>query len=175
MTWILTFSLHVVRIRGKRGRQVPVLFAEDENNAIKVLIQTRSLVAVEDSNVYLFGAPTRNSKKWLRGNDCMNKILNQIEGLKSPDKLGSTQLRKYCGTVTQVADLSDNDSRWLADHLGLNLDVHREFSGLRDSTIELAKVSQLLLAMNEGNASKLSGKKLSEINIEGKIAWETLS
>ena len=99
----------------------------------------------------------------------MNKILNQIEGLKSPDRFGSTQLRKYCATVTQVADLSDNDLRWLADHLGHNLDVHREFYRLRDSTIELAKVSRLLLAMDEGNASKLTGNKLSEINIEGKI------
>ena len=127
------------------------------------------MVGVEDSNVYVFADPTRNSKKWLRGNDCMNKILNQIEGLKSPDRFGSTQLRKYCATETQVADLSDNDLRWLADHLGYNLDVHREFYRLRDSTIELAKVSRLLLAMDEGNASKLTGKKLSEINIEGKI------
>ena len=75
----------MVHVRGKRGRQVTPLFAEDENNAIKVLIQTRSLVGVEDSNVYVFAAPTRNSKKWLRGNDCMNKILNQIEGLKLPE------------------------------------------------------------------------------------------
>ena len=85
----------MVHVRGKRGRQVSALFAEDENNAIKVLIQTRSLVGVEDRNVYVFAAPTRNSKKWLRENDCMNKILNQIEGLKTPDRLCSTQLRKY--------------------------------------------------------------------------------
>ena len=99
----------MVHVRGKNVRQLPVLFVEDENNAIKVLIQTRSLVGVEDGNVYMFAAPTRNSKKWLRGNNCMNKILNQIEGLKSPDRFGSMQLRKYWATVTQVANLSDND------------------------------------------------------------------
>ena len=104
----------MVHVRGKRGRQVPVLFAEDENNAVKVLIQTRSSVGVEDSNVYVFAAPMRNSKKWLRRNDYRNKILNQIEDLKPPDRLGSTHLRKYCATITQVADLSDNDLRWLA-------------------------------------------------------------
>ena len=117
----------MVHVRGKRGRQVTPLFAEDENNAIKVLIQTRSLVGVEDSNVYVFAAPTRNLKTWLCENDCMSKILNQIEGLKSPDRLCSTQLRKYCATVTQVADLSDNDLRWFVDHLGHKLDEHREF------------------------------------------------
>ena len=52
----------MVHVRGKRGRQVSALFAEDENNAIKVLIQTRSLVGVEDSNVYVF-APQRKTKK----------------------------------------------------------------------------------------------------------------
>ena len=60
---MLTCSLHVLHVRGKRGRQVPVLFAEDENNAIKVLIQTRSLVGAEDINVHVFAAPTRKSKK----------------------------------------------------------------------------------------------------------------
>ena len=52
----------MVHVRGKRGRQVSALFAEDENNAIKVLIQTRSLVGVEDSNVYVF-VPQRETKK----------------------------------------------------------------------------------------------------------------
>ena len=60
----------------------------------------------------------------------MNKILNQIEGLKSPDRLGSTQLYKYCATVTKVADLSDNDLRWLANHFGHNLDTYCEFDRL---------------------------------------------
>ena len=40
--------------------------------------------------------PQRETQKRLRANDCMNKILNQIEGLKSPGRIGSTQLRKYC-------------------------------------------------------------------------------
>ena len=78
-------------------------------------------------------------------------------------------VQRNCANIVQVADLSDNDLRWLVDHLGHNLYVHREFYRLRDSTIELAKVSRLLLSMDEGNASKLTGKKLSEINIEGKI------
>ena len=46
--------------------------------------------------------------------------------------------------------------------------MHCEFYRLGDSTIKLPKVSRLLLAMDEGNASKLTGKKLFEISIKGK-------
>ena len=58
---------------------MPVLFGDDEDQAIRALIQSRVSVGVEESNVYVFAAPTRGSKKWLRGNDCMNKVLKKIE------------------------------------------------------------------------------------------------
>ena len=64
--------------------------------------------------------------------------------------------------------------RWLADHLGHNLDVHREFYRLKESTVELSKVSRLLLAIDEGNIKNFSGKKLNEINIEGDIIFTTV-
>ena len=50
--------------------------------------------------------------------------------------------------------------------MGHDLDVHCEYHRLRDSTIVLTKVSRLLLAMDQGNASKIVGIKLSEINVE---------
>ena len=53
----------------------------------------------------------------------------------------SDQLNKYCVTVTQIADLSEDDLRWLADHMGHDLNVHREFYGLRESMIELREGS----------------------------------
>ena len=101
----------------------------------------------------------------MRSNDCLNKILDVIPDLKHTDRICSTELRKYCATVSQVADLSENDFRWLAEHLGH--DLNREYYRLRESTVELAKVSRLLLAIDEGNAEKMVGKKLSEIGVEG--------
>ena len=60
--------------------------------------------------------------------------------------------------------MSDGDLRWLADHMGHNIDIHREFYRLREST----KVSRILLAIDEGKAHNFSGKKISDIDIEGK-------
>ena len=52
--------------------------------------------------------------------------------------------------------------------MGHNIDIHREFYRLRESTVELTKVSRILLAIDEGKAHNFSGKKISEIDIEGK-------
>ena len=56
--------------------------------------------------------------------------------------------------------------RWLTDHIGHSLDVERELYLIKDSIIELAKVSCVLLALDEGNDRNISGSKLSEIQIE---------
>ena len=52
--------------------------------------------------------------------------------------------------------------------MGHSVSVHRNFYRLQDSTIELAKVSRLLIAAEEGSLGKLAGKSLDEIELEGK-------
>lgn len=146
---------------------MPVLFNAEEEKAFDVLIKYRHDVGISKDNVYVFAAPCRNSKNHLRGNDCIRKIVNEVHDLKYPERIKSTELRKYCATVSQIIDLDDNGMRWLADHLGHNLDVHREFYRLKESTAELSKVSRLLLSIDEGKIKKFSGKKLSEIEIDG--------
>ncbi|XP_066928482.1 uncharacterized protein [Clytia hemisphaerica] len=159
-------SLEIVYVRGKRGRKVPTIMNIEEVYAIQALNLYRDVVGVNKSNPFVLAAPTKNSKKSLRGNACMAKVLAKIEGLESPERIHSTELRKFCATVSQIADLSENDLGWLANHLGHGLSVHKEYYRLRDSTVELSKVSRILLAIDEGNASKFMGKKLSEITIE---------
>ena len=74
----------------------------------------------------------------------MNKILQRITSLQDSEKIRSTQLRKYCVTVSHIADLTDKDLRWLAEHLGHNLDIHREYYTLRESTWSCQKYLRLL-------------------------------
>lgn len=168
---IYSFSLEIVHVRGKRGRQVPVLCGKEEISCIELLIKTREKVGVNPNNVFVFAAPTRSSLKPLRGNDCSRKIFGKIENLESPERLQSKELRKYCATVVQIADLTETDLEWLSRHLGHDLTVHKEFYRLSESTVELTKVSRLLLALDEGKklGSNIAGKKLSEIKIDGKI------
>ena len=62
-----------------------------------------------------------------------------------------------------------NELDWPARHLGHDITLHRQYYQLHESTLELAKVSKLLLAIDSGNIVSLVGKCLADINIEGKI------
>ena len=169
--WILymqlfTYRLDLVYVRGKRGRKVPVLMTGEVVQAIHVLIKTRSVVSVSRENKYIFATLTRGSKKYLCGPDCLSAIVKQVD-LKNPAAVKSTELRKYIATVSHIIDLNSSELDWLARHMGHDIAVHREYYRLHESTLDLAKGSILLLAVDEGHASKWQGKKLSEIQLNG--------
>lgn len=67
----------------------------------------------------------------------------------------------------QVFNLSESELGELARHMGHELSVHRRFYRLQDDVIELAKVSRLLLSVEEGKAAQFAGKSLDDINLEG--------
>ena len=71
----------------------------------------------------------------------------------------------------QIVDLSPGELKWLANHMGHDVDIHEHVYRLHDSMIELAKVSRLLMAVDEGKASCFIGKSLSSIQVEGMISW----
>ena len=102
-------SLTVVHVRVKRGRQVPVLSDNDAEKTIEDLMKCRQTIGVSKDNIYVFATPTRESKKPLRGNDCMFKSLSVVEDTQFPERIRSTELCKYCATVSQIADLGEGD------------------------------------------------------------------
>jgi hypothetical protein len=69
--------------------------------------------------------------------------------------------------VSQAAALTEMDFDWLARHLGHDVRVHREFYRLHESTVELAKISKLLFAVDHGSIDQLAGKSLADLNVEG--------
>ena len=158
--------MDLLYIRGKRGNKVAVLLTKDIIKCIEVLISTRECIGVYPSNKYIFAVPTRNSQSYLRGNDCIAAVTSRCN-LKNAAAIQSTKLRKYVATVSQILDLQDNEVEWLARHMGHDVNIHKEYYRLQDQTLELAKVSKLLLAFDEGNAGNFAGKKLDDITREG--------
>lgn len=59
------------------------------------------------------------------------------------------------------------DVDWLARHLRHDMRVHRAFYRLHESTTELVKVSELLLAVDSGNLQQLVAKNLKDMSVEG--------
>ena len=57
---------------------------------------------------------------------------------------------------------------WVAAHLGHSLNVEREYYRALSTTIEKAKIAKLLMLSDAGSVDSFSGKKLEDIQFDGK-------
>ena len=72
-----------------------------------------------------------------------------------------------CGNeVSKVLNLKDTEMDQLADFMGHDIRVHRQFYRLPEGTLQLAKISKVLLALEQGRIAEFNGKNIEEINIE---------
>ena len=75
--------------------------------------------------------------------------------LKTPSVITSISLKKYVATVSQLVDMDENETGWLANHQGHDLHVHKEFYRMQESKHETAVVGNLLVAIAEKRALKI--------------------
>lgn len=116
-------------------------------------------------NLFLFARP--HCLTPYRGQDCLRLYASEC-GAENPELLRSTLLRKHVATLSQILNLKNHELDQVADFLGHDIRVHREFYRLPEATTQLAKISKLLLAMEKGSLRNLQGKTLEEIEIEGR-------
>ncbi|XP_059372850.1 uncharacterized protein LOC132110302 [Carassius carassius] len=100
-----------------------------------------------------------------RGGECINKAACEC-GIKNPEALSSTRLRKHIATMSKILNLNENEADQLADFLGHDIRIHRQYYRLPEGTLQLAKMSKVLMAMEKGTLSDYKGKKLDDIEID---------
>ncbi|KAK1878135.1 N-lysine methyltransferase KMT5A [Dissostichus eleginoides] len=100
-----------------------------------------------------------------RSSDCLRYFAKAC-GAKNPESLTSTKLRKQTGTLFQVLNLTNTELDLLADSLGHDIRVHRQFYRLPEGTLQLAKISKLLMALEQGRLAEFQGKTLDDISID---------
>lgn len=149
---------------GKRGNTVPVLFPKAAVNNIKLLLASRGKMGVNEENNFVFARSSHGSLGHIRGSDCLRKYANEC-GASSSESLTSTRLRKHIATMSQVLNLRDNELDILAKFMGHDVRVHREFYRLPDASLQLAKVSKLLIAMEKGGKGLKAGQTLEDISV----------
>ncbi|XP_022055392.2 leukocyte receptor cluster member 8 homolog isoform X2 [Acanthochromis polyacanthus] len=153
----------LIEIRGKRGRKVPVLLTSDMLASMELLVKTRQKCDVPHDNDFMFARP--EAQTYIRGSDAVRHCAQSC-GAKHPEMLSSTKLRKHMATMCKVLNLKDNEMDDLADLLGHDIRVHRQNYRLPESTLQLAKISKLLMAMERGMLSEYEGRNLDQINID---------
>ena len=155
-------EFRVVHIEGKRGRKVPVLLTKTAQAQIGLLIELRSAVGIPDTNVFVFAR--KNSLQPYRSSDCLRRFAREC-GATNASALTSTKLRKHIATMSQMLALRSHELDLLANFLGHDISVHREFYRLPEQTLQVAKVSKLLIAMERGDTVSLQGRNLDNVDV----------
>ncbi|KAK0144115.1 N-lysine methyltransferase KMT5A-A [Merluccius polli] len=151
-------------IVGKRGRKVPLLLTPIMRESLDLLVEKREECGVLKENVFLFALP--QSENSLRGYNCLKELVEDCDGINNPTALTSTKLRKHIATMSTVLNLQNTELDQLADFLGHNIDVHRKHYRLPEGTLQIAKISKILLALEQGRLGEYKGKNLDEIHID---------
>src|SRR6218665_2610375 len=73
----------------------------------------------------------------------------------------------HCRVIIQIVSLTPGEMKWLANHLGHDVKILENVYRLQDSTIELAKISRLMMAVDTGHMAEFAGKALNDIHISG--------
>ena len=157
----LAKKLERIEIRGKRGRRVPVLLMERHKQQVECLIRKRPH---DIESRFLFPRGTHTSTP-LSTSDILRTFSREC-GAEQPDLLTSTSLRKQIATMSQILNLKDHELDALADFLGHDIRVHRQFYRLSEDTVQVAKISKLLLELESGRLGRHKGKTLDEIQVD---------
>ncbi|KAH3780340.1 hypothetical protein DPMN_158153 [Dreissena polymorpha] len=132
-----------VEIRWKRGRRVAILLPQILKKQVDVLFKCRSSAYIDESNKYVFARP---GKTPFRSTDALRKYA-ALCGAKQPHTLTSTGFRKHVATMSQMLNLKDNELNVLATFLGHDIRVHREYYRLPENTIQVNKLSFMIVRL----------------------------
>ncbi|XP_060858982.1 uncharacterized protein LOC132936302 [Metopolophium dirhodum] len=66
--------------------------------------------------------------------------------------------------MSQLLNLTSNDKEQLANFMGHDLAIHNDYYKLPDETLQISRISKILLAMESGNVHELRGKTLEEFD-----------
>jgi hypothetical protein len=134
-----------------------------------LLISSRESAGVSSKNIYLFANPLSSSLRPLGGSSCLRSVVNECD-VQQPECITSTLLRKHIATMTQLLCLKDNELDLVANFMGHDIRVHREYYRLPEDTLQMAKISKLLMLLDQGQLQLQAGKSLDDIqvNVDGK-------
>lgn len=145
-------------------RRTKVLLTPLVRESLDALTEKRKECEVLCDNGYLFALP--QSVHYIRASDCLRQFVKECDHIQNPKALTSTKLRKHIATLSTVLNLKTTELDQLADFLGHNIAVHRKHYRLPEGTLKLAKISKVLLAMEQGRLGEYEGKSLDEIQVD---------
>lgn len=137
---------------------------EKMKEAVNLLIQTRPLLKISDTNKHVFCSVSERRTDYIRGSDVIQDFCNRSSA-KRPEALRSTKLRQQVATMTHILNLKDNELGILANFMGHDVKVHPEYYRFRDQIVQVAKVSKFVHAVERGEPGNYEGQSLQDIPV----------
>lgn len=161
----LVNRMTVLEVRGKstRGiRKVYILLTPDMCSGVEWLLKARKKLGV--TSKYLFAR--KNGAFPLDGCTAMRNVTEKCPDLSDPKSIRTRTIRTYTATTSQILNMTNDELKMLADHMGHNINIHTDIYRLQTSLIEKTKVAKLLLASENGGVARFAGKSLDSISLE---------
>ncbi|CAG9764523.1 unnamed protein product [Ceutorhynchus assimilis] len=163
---ILTRNFKRVVTGGKGSKPVVILFPKKIQSLIDFMLSVRSECVSKENN-YLFANPKTDSR-WLSGYHVLKKLAQQ-SGVSNKDLFTSTRLRKQIATVLQVMNIGESEMEQFANFMGHTKKTHEEYYRLPQDVYQTAKVSKILIVINNGKGAQYKGKTLDEIDLSDNV------
>jgi len=152
-------------IRGKLGRNVPVLLNYSLVECIKLILKFRDNAKIPTGNPYVFGLPSYDLKrfKYLRACILMRKF-SEVCNAQVAHLLRGTKLRKHIATFCAGMELADTEVTDLANFMGHAEKIHREIYRQPIISRDILNITQHLEAAQGCDSSDTEKNSIEEYN-----------
>ncbi|XP_072227139.1 uncharacterized protein [Leuresthes tenuis] len=147
----------------KSGKKVGAILPPDLFAAVTLLVEKREACGVPGDNPYIFAKllPSR-SGTW--SEHCCVRNFVKLCGASGQEGLQSAYFRYHMMRIFQILILSNEELGQLAELLGRDIRTEREFYQTPEAASDVAKILELLSAMETDSLEIFQGKTLEEIN-----------
>lgn len=136
-----------IEFLGKASRKISILLTTEMHENLQIMLRKRELY-VHDSVQFVFARPG-NHMTPIEGHLAIKKVAEEAQVSNIP-AFTSTNLRKHLATMSQVLNIDVLEQDLLAQFMGHDLNVHRDYYRRPQGVIEKCKVAQVLIAINSG-------------------------
>nr|XP_046274081.1 uncharacterized protein LOC124074833 isoform X2 [Scatophagus argus] len=163
-------SNHFVKINvmSNCGKNVVVTLTPKLLSAITLLVSKRETCGVHKSNPFLFARPVAIPTSVCQGHQSICIFANRC-GAKNTVNLRSVFFRRHVARVFLILSLTNDELAELAKVLGRDIRTDQEYYQTPEASIDVAKLSELLSAIENGSLEKFEGKSLQEIEIADEL------
>ncbi|XP_034401108.1 uncharacterized protein LOC117738995 isoform X2 [Cyclopterus lumpus] len=157
-----------VNLVSNRGKKVSVTLTPELLAAITLLVNKRGACGVHENNPFLFGIPEAPCTSFYQGQRCTLTYATRC-GAKNKATLRSVYFHKHIARLFQILGLTGDELDQLAKLLGRDIPTDREYYRTPEAAGDIAKISELLSALEDGSLERFEGKSLEEIEIPDEL------